>query len=120
MHARQIALESDVENYLVSQVEAAGGVAEKTVSPGRRGYFDRVVVLPRLPAAARVVFVEVKRPRRSRTPPQQSRRHNLYLKLGAEVVVLRSRADVDRLINRGLDSDRADLKQTQDRREAEP
>jgi len=38
--------ESVVEDYLVSQVEAMGGVAEKVTVIGSRGFYDRLVVLP--------------------------------------------------------------------------
>lgn len=108
MHKSQVTLrtilESDIEGYLVSRVELAGGVCEKTVSPGKRGYFDRVLVLP----GGRVVFAEVKKPRGSRTPLQQSRRHAAYRALGAEVVVVKSRADVDRLLGQGVQKSGAD------------
>jgi tRNA U54 and U55 pseudouridine synthase Pus10 len=92
-------LERTIESYLVYTVEAAGGVAEKTVSPSGRGYFDRVVVLP----GGRVIFVEVKRPKRSTVSAHQRRRHEIYQMLGAEVAVVRTYADVDRLIEKGVD-----------------
>ena len=38
--------ENVVEEELVRRVRAIGGIAEKTTVIGRRGFFDRVVVLP--------------------------------------------------------------------------
>lgn len=89
-----VMLEKTLEAYFVHRVEWAGGIAEKTVSPGGRGYFDRVCVFP----GGRVVFVELKRPKRSNTSAHQRTRHERYISLGAEVAVVRSLADVDRLI----------------------
>jgi hypothetical protein len=89
-------LENVVEDYLVKRVEAAGGIAEKTIALGTRGYFDRTCVLP----GGRVIFVEVKKPRRSHTTKHQSTRHAAYIALGAEVAVVKNLADVDRLIDR--------------------
>ena len=96
MHTRQTISEKQVENYLVDRVRAAGGVAEKTASPGRRGYFDRVVALP----GGRVIFVEVKKPRGWHMPLHQRARHKLYRDLGCEVAVVKTIADVDSLIDR--------------------
>jgi hypothetical protein len=86
--------EQTIESYLVSMVEAAGGIAEKTVSPGSRGYFDRVIVLP----AGNVIFAEVKKPRGSHTSVHQRKRHAQYEALGATVWVVKTKADVDRLL----------------------
>jgi hypothetical protein len=95
MNIRQLA-EKDVEKYLVGQVLAAGGVAEKIVMAGTRGYFDRVVALP----GGRVVFVEVKKPKGSHVAAHQRARHQFYRALGCEVVLVKSFADVDRLLAR--------------------
>ena len=93
-------LEKTVEQYLVDRVTMAGGVAEKTVGPGGRGYFDRVVLL----GGGRVIFVEVKKPRGSSTSPHQRERHARYRQLGAEVAVVKTFADVDRLLAGGVAS----------------
>lgn len=90
-------IEKKVEDYFVACVEALGGVAEKTASPGKRGYFDRVAVLP----GGRVIFAEIKRPKRSRTAAHQMLRQRVYKALGAEVVLIKSFADVDRLLDPG-------------------
>jgi hypothetical protein len=89
-------LERDIESYLTSRVAALGGVAEKTISPSGRGYFDRVIVLP----AGRVAFVELKRPRGGRTTVHQRERHQRYEALGAIVAICKTCADVDRLMER--------------------
>jgi hypothetical protein len=88
--------EADVEAILVERVEALGGACEKTVCPGSRGYFDRVAVLPGSPA--RVIFLEVKRPKGGRVAKHQAARHALYRSLGAEVAVIKRIADIDRLL----------------------
>lgn len=87
-------LEQDLEKYLVREVEAIGGIAEKTISPSGRGYFDRVIVLP----GGRVVFAEVKKPKGSRVSPHQMWRHKRYKSLGVEVAVIKTVDDVDRLL----------------------
>jgi len=87
-------LESTIERYLVEQVERLGGVAEKTVSPGGRGYFDRVVVLP----GGRVIFCEVKKPKGGLVSPHQKLRHERYRALDVEVAILRRQSDVDALL----------------------
>jgi len=50
--------ERDIERALVASVEAAGGLAWKLVSPGRRGVPDRLCLFP----GGRVLFVETKAP----------------------------------------------------------
>ena len=87
-------LASQVESYLVSQVEAHGGLATKTISPGGRGYFDRTVLLP----GGLVVFCEVKKPRRSVMSVHQRALHIAYRRLGARVAVIKCCDDVDRLL----------------------
>lgn len=49
--------ESKVEKLLREGVEAAGGMCEKFVSPGKRGVPDRIVTWP-----GEVHFVELKKP----------------------------------------------------------
>ena len=88
-------LERDIEAYLVAQVEARGGVAEKVVSLSGRGFFDRLVVLP--PRGV-VAFVECKKPKGSHTAPHQKTRRQKYLDLGAVAVIVKSTADVDKLM----------------------
>jgi hypothetical protein len=86
--------ESAIETELVQRVRAAGGIAEKTRVIGRRGFFDRVVVLP-----GKVVFVELKRPVGGRLSPHQIQRIAQYKALGADVRVIRRSEDIDRLLS---------------------
>lgn len=52
-------LESTTEQHFCKRVEEAGGWHRKTMAIGRRGFFDRIAVLP----GGRVIFVELKRPK---------------------------------------------------------
>ena len=51
-------LESEVEQYLVSQVKSGGGQAHKIKFIGRRGAPDRLVITP----AGAMWLIELKRP----------------------------------------------------------
>lgn len=85
--------ERDVERSLVKRVEAAGGLAWKFTSPGRRGVPDRVVMLPgRAPE-----FVELKR-KGQRPRPDQIRQHERMRTAGAVVHVIDDAAGIDRLL----------------------
>jgi hypothetical protein len=87
-------LESVLEAELIVRVRAAGGVAEKVTVLGARGYFDRLVVLP----PGRVVFCELKRGKLGRLSAHQVNWQNKYRDLGAQVAIIRSSADIDRLL----------------------
>lgn len=87
-------LELSVENYLVAQVGALGGICEKVQVVGRRGFFDRLVVLPH----GRVLFVEVKRPRGGVMSPHQKSRYAQYRALGCAVAIVRNQEDIDQLL----------------------
>ena len=89
-----VKLESAVETELVMRVRALGGRAEKVTTIGRRGFFDRLVVLP----GGRVVFVECKRPKGGRLSAHQIERHRVYRALGAVVVTVLNSADIDDLL----------------------
>jgi hypothetical protein len=87
-------IERQIEAYLVDEVAKLGGIAEKVVALGGRGFFDRIVILP----GGRTIFAEVKKPRGSRVSPHQKLRHKLYLTLGVEVAVLKTKRDVDAVL----------------------
>jgi hypothetical protein len=87
-------IEAWLEAELVARVRAAGGICEKVTVIGRRGFFDRLIVLP----GGRVIFAEVKKPKGSRISPHQRDRHTSYRSLGATVVIVKNLADIDALI----------------------
>jgi hypothetical protein len=87
-------LENSVENELVKRVKAIGGRAEKVIALGRRGFFDRLVVLP----GGRIIFVECKRPRGGIVSPNQILLHDAYRKLGVVIAIVRNSEDIDQLI----------------------
>lgn len=72
-----------VEQKLVRDVKARGGICPKFVSPGFDGMPDRIVLLP----GKHFGFVEVKAPGAAPRPLQASR-HKLMAKLGFPVYVL--------------------------------
>lgn len=78
--------ESIIEKHLAAAVKAAGGVAYKFVSPGRRSVPDRIVLLP----GGRIVFVECKAPGKA-PRADQLREHERLRALGFNVVVLDSK-----------------------------
>jgi len=87
-------LERQIEKYFCESVARTGGVAEKVVSLSARGFFDRLALLP----GGRVIFVELKKPKGGVVAAHQRARHELYRSLGAEVAVIKTFADVDRLL----------------------
>ena len=87
--------EKIIEEELVRRVRALGGIAEKTTVIGRRGFFDRVVILP----GGVVIFCEVKRPRGGVLSPHQMLRLAQYRSLGAVACVISSSADIDALLS---------------------
>jgi hypothetical protein len=87
--------ENVVEAELVRRVEGCGGIAEKVTVIGRRGFFDRLVVLP----GGLVVFCEVKRPRGGVFSMHQIQRHKVYRSLGVAVAIVKNSADIDRLLS---------------------
>ena len=85
--------EREVEAELVRRVQAAGGLAFKFTSPGRRGVPDRIVLLPgRAPE-----FVELKR-KGQKAKPHQVREHERMRAAGAVVHLIDDTAGVDRLL----------------------
>jgi hypothetical protein len=83
-----------IENMLVRRVEALGGICLKVTTIGRRGFFDRLVVLP----GGRIVFCEVKRPKGGVVSAHQAARHKLFRELGAEVAIVLRERDIDRVL----------------------
>jgi hypothetical protein len=83
-----------IENMLVRRVEAAGGICIKVQTIGRRGFFDRLVLLP----GGRIVFCEVKRPKNGIVAAHQMRLHKLFTELGATVAIVSREGDIDRVL----------------------
>jgi len=86
--------ESAVEAELRRRVTERGGMCEKIMVIGQRGFPDRLVVLP----GPRVIFVELKRPRGGRLSPHQREYIARFEALGVAVAVVRNSADIDRLL----------------------
>ncbi|WNF36841.1 VRR-NUC domain-containing protein [Bacillaceae bacterium IKA-2] len=69
--------ESYIENVLIGEVKARGGMALKFVSPGMSGVPDRLVLIP----GGVIAFVEIKAPGKKMRPLQIKRKKQLE-KLG--------------------------------------
>lgn len=85
--------ESDVERYLVREVERRGGLAPKWVSPGNNGVPDRLVILP----GGRTVYVELKAPGKPLEPLQRKWKKKLE-QLGHRHYKIDSIGDIERFI----------------------
>ena len=87
-------IEQSVEQYLRRRVEALGGRCEKFIPDVRRGWPDRVVLLP----AGVLVWVETKRPVGGRVSGAQRVAHEDLRRLGQDVRVICTREQVDEFI----------------------
>lgn len=86
-------LEKTVENYLVRQCKKYGGMAEKFVSPGKRGVPDRICSWP----YGHKDWVECKAPNGA-LKKDQLRDHLKRRDMGHEVWVLYTKGNVDSYI----------------------
>jgi hypothetical protein len=86
--------ENVIERALVARVRQLGGVADKVQVIGRRGFCDRLIVLP----GGRVIFVECKRPRGGRLSPHQVHYREIYAACGVTIELVHTIADIDRLL----------------------
>lgn len=75
--------EKYIEQKLMRDVKAAGGICPKLVSPGMDGMPDRIALLP----GERIGFVEVKAPGKEPRPLQKLR-HRTLRGLGFKVFIL--------------------------------
>ncbi len=82
--------ESEIEDYLIRRVKAAGGEIRKVKWIGRKNAPDRLVMLSDRPPT----FVELKRPGEEPTDAQW-REMNLMEDLGCAVTWMNCRGDVD-------------------------
>ncbi len=76
--------ENDLESRCVQKIEALGGEAWKLVLLRRRGFPDRSIFLPGIPA----FFVEFKRPKKGRVSAQQTEVKRRLTELGQTVYVV--------------------------------
>ena len=88
-------LERDIERYLVRRAIEHGGKAYKWVSPGHVGVADRIVLLP----GGRVWFVELKTVTGRLSPLQKIFAVDMA-RLGMNYIVIRSKGEVDELLQR--------------------
>lgn len=84
--------ERDVEKYLKQQVEKAGGICWKFVSPGNAGVPDRLVILP-----GKIFFVELKAPKKEARKLQEARAVQLKA-LGIDVYLLDTKEKIKGVI----------------------
>jgi len=85
--------ENVIERELIARVQAAGGLCIKVQTVSRRGFFDRMVVLP----GGVIIFCECKRPRGGRLAMHQRWYAEIFRALGARVEIVANYADIDRL-----------------------
>lgn len=85
--------ESTIEKRLRKGIEALGGLCEKFTSPGRRSVPDRLVSLP----GGRIVFVELKAPKKEPTP-LQAKDHARRRALGFDVRVINTIEKVENFL----------------------
>lgn len=76
-------LEKDRERYVKGQVEKMGGLFYKFTSPGVRGVPDRIAIYD-----GQVVFVEVKRSRRFKPSPLQTKQLHKITAQGVPAVTI--------------------------------
>ena len=87
--------EKDIEQYLRRRVEQAGGRCVKFVPDFKRGWPDRIILLP----AGTLVWVELKRPSGGRVASAQRVAHEDLRRLGQRVELVFTKAEVDALIS---------------------
>lgn len=87
-------LEGEVERYLREEVERLGGECPKFLSEYKRGWPDRIVILP----GGVQVWVETKRPVGGRLSPMQLVAHEKLRRLGQRVYVAYTRQQVQLLL----------------------
>jgi hypothetical protein len=86
--------ESEIERELIAAVHGRGGVCEKIMCVGKRGFFDRLIILP----GGRIIFAEIKRPRGGRISPHQRQYYDKLRTLGVEACFVRNSTDIVELL----------------------
>lgn len=90
--------EAEVEAALKLWIARAGGTALKVKVIGRRGFVDRLILLP----GGKVIFCELKRPRGGRLSPQQKQFHDELRNLQMTVALVKNVSDIARLLASAL------------------
>ena len=88
-------LESEVESYLRKRIESVGGQCVKFIPDYKRGWPDRLLLLP----AGVVIWVETKRPVGGSLSSAQLVAHEQLRRLGQRVEVVWTKEEADRLVN---------------------
>lgn len=88
-------LEVSVEDYLVAGVEKLGGECLKLEVKGRRGWPDRLCVLP----GGVHMFIELKRPKGGVLSRQQQSRIDWLCDNGHMAIAVKNRAEVDAVLD---------------------
>jgi len=83
--------EAAIEAALYRRVEQLGGICVKMTVLGRRGFVDRLVIMP----GGRIIFVELKRPSGGRLSMHQIQWHKQLTALGVAVAVVRNVEDIE-------------------------
>lgn len=86
--------EVEIEKYLIKKIKDLKGECVKFESPGYTGVPDRIIWLKGLPT----IYVELKRPKKSRLAERQKLVINKLKEYGQEVYVIKNKYEVDMLI----------------------
>ena len=87
-------LESEVESHLRRSAESTGGLCVKFLPDYKRGWPDRILLLP----AGRLVWVETKRPEGGRLSSAQLVAHEQLRRMGQRVELVWTKEAADRLV----------------------
>lgn len=93
--------EKQIEQHLVKQVKAQGGLCYKFTSPARRGVPDRIVIWP----GNQVHFVELKAPGKKLTP-LQTHECDILITQGCNVCILSTVESVDQFVGQFVENRR--------------
>lgn len=91
----KLTLESDVESYLRRYAESLGGECVKFIPDYKRGWPDRILILP----GKSPVWVETKRPEKGKVSSAQRVAHMTLRRLGQRVEMVWTKEDAKRLVD---------------------
>lgn len=89
-----IDLESAVESHLRVEAEKAGGMCIKFIPDYKRGFPDRILILP----GGVLAWVETKRPEGGRVSGAQRVAHEILRRLGQHVYLVFTKEQADELV----------------------